>query len=219
MKKKADLSAIDQRKDNILKVAKIVENMEIIDVNNPLVAKSNIGFHCKPKIVFDVLNKTGDCMRIPTPILASIEPGYGAVKLKWKLNNEPQEKRDKIKKLKIEWCINNEELKDEDNESYEDLELVWNCNKIVNVKNVTNDNNEVSVGGFRKGVYLFRLQCIISDYPSKVSNIKSQAVEACPAPILVSAEPGYGKVKLKWVLNDVDQKMRDKIKKLKIEWK
>eukprot|EP01084_Bolivina_argentea_P249272 417208_1 len=169
--KRIDLTAIDQRKENILKVAKIVNVMNIIDKNNVLIKDCNIDFNCNVNTITDVINKSGNFLSVPCPILLAIENKFGKVKLKWKLQGVDEEVGNKINKLKVEWS--DTEIKLEDNNNFDELKVDWNFNKIFEVNNISNEQNETEIILKNKGNYLFRLQCMIDDTVSKVSNVKS----------------------------------------------
>eukprot|EP01084_Bolivina_argentea_P302456 522055_1 len=150
--KKIDLMAIDQRKEHILKRGKTVQDFEITDQNNALITNCNINFFADTDKVTTAIKQFGHFKSIPVPILISLQSKCGVLNIKWKLeNNDMDSKENEINKIKVEWT----EIGNNDDEKLDDLKLDWN-NKIFNVNNIHNDNNEVNIKLNKKIAILVR---------------------------------------------------------------
>eukprot|EP01084_Bolivina_argentea_P100020 179684_1 len=179
--KKIDLIAIDTRKENILKLAKAVDDIDIIDENNPLVVNYGIDMVCNTSKVNRAIDEVIHFVSIPKPILISLQQKQNKLNVKWKLEKYERKnaEKDEVNKLRVELCVVSEaENKDDEKMQLDDAKMDWNV-QTVDVNNIENDNNEIDIdlNVNKPTKYSVRLQYMINDKGSKYSNIKSVLVK------------------------------------------
>ena len=157
------MQALDERKQFILNQKKIVEEMKVIERDNPLITNSNIAFICDEQDVLDAVQECGQLMTVPVPILRCRQ-SFGDVEVKWKLDDIARERPESPDKVKVEWT----ETKTDD----------WKFEKVVDIFARSSEAGSIQVAHHEldPGNYLFRARCIINDQMSKPSNIRSVSI-------------------------------------------
>eukprot|EP01083_Nonionella_stella_P056821 149437_1 len=166
------LKDMDEREENILKMAKTIaemhENMVQISSDE---YRMNVSMNTNELI--SKINEFGDvsvCVNV-TPELLSIDNATNPIKLKWKLKKIERRENEKNEKIKVEWS----ECDADGNDSNE-MKLDFSQSQILSVTKYRAMENELDIkvaNPFEKTKYVFRLFYFDSKRWSQPSNTKS----------------------------------------------
>merc|ERR1712228_924662 len=137
LKKPIELSSnvMEQRKANILNMAKEMNDVKVINKTDSEITSNGINVRMNNKLLIDAINAFGQVSSAILPVLISLKDNKeNGVVIQWKVNGTMNEKQqnNKSHKIGIEWMDtqNNKTLDDEKEEKNEWKEQEFELNKI-----------------------------------------------------------------------------------------